>query len=140
MESPTLIIMSFFYFLYGSKSCTSSLTNQILISLFVIHYINRSLIYPFRMSQSASMPIGVLLIAWFYVIWNSFTQAIALTRVFQYQNQEWLYDVRFIIGILLFFFGFLSNIYADNILLELKAQKDKKSSSCSYDTLHLTFT
>jgi hypothetical protein len=81
MESPTLIVMSLYLFLYGSKDCIQNQGNQFLISFFVIHYINRALIYPLRMSQGAPMPIAVLLIAWFYVIWNSFTQAVALTRV-----------------------------------------------------------
>jgi 3-oxo-5-alpha-steroid 4-dehydrogenase 1 len=81
MESPTIIVMSLFVFLYGSNDCIQNQGNQFLISFFVIHYINRALIYPLRMSQGAPMPIAVLLIAWFYVIWNSFTQAIALTRV-----------------------------------------------------------
>lgn len=128
MESPTLIIMSLFYFKYGSEICLTSLSNKLLMSLFIIHYINRAVIYPFRMSQGTPMPIIVLLIAWFYVIWNSFTQALALTRVFRYQ-EEWIYDPRFIIGVILFFFGFISNIQADNILLGLKAQKDKNNAS-----------
>lgn len=128
MESPTLIIMSLFYFKYHSELCVTNISNKLLISLFVIHYINRAIIYPFRMSQGAPMPIIVLLIAWFYVIWNSFTQALALTRVFQYQ-EDWIYDPRFIIGVILFFFGFISNIHSDNTLLGLKSQKDKNKLS-----------
>jgi 3-oxo-5-alpha-steroid 4-dehydrogenase 1 len=86
MESPTLIIMSLLFFHFGSKDAIQSRSNQFLISFFVIHYLNRAVIYPFRMSQSAPMPITVLLIAWLYVVWNSFTQAIALTRVLTYPS------------------------------------------------------
>lgn len=143
MESPTLIVMALFVFVYGTKECCQSQANQFLILLFTIHYCNRALIYPFRMSQGAPMPIGVFLIAWLYVIWNSFTQAIALTRVNIYPSEhlsrpsdlfpfltffrsDWLSNLRFIFGTILFFFGFFANIHADNTLLALKAQKDKK--------------
>lgn len=86
MESPTLIVMFVYLFLYGNPDCVTNRSNLFLISFFVIHYLNRAVIYPFRMSQSAPMPITVLLIAWSYVIWNSFTQAVALTRVIAYPS------------------------------------------------------
>ena len=44
IEMPNLLIV-IYYILTGSSG---NLTNYILISPFVIHYINRTLIYPFR--------------------------------------------------------------------------------------------
>ena len=56
METPALYVMWLFYFLYAD------FTNIVLIIfLFIwsIHYINRSIIWPFLIDKNGSMPLAV---------------------------------------------------------------------------------
>ena len=79
-ESPNLLWSIFCIYhrdetvFRSSSSPSSSVTlsaNQILLSLFVIHYIQRCIIYPFRMNPD-SQPVNVTVIvsAFFFCCWN----------------------------------------------------------------------
>jgi hypothetical protein len=46
------------------------LPNMILLLAFFLHYTNRSIIYPLRMSSSSQMPVAVLLMAGAYCVVN----------------------------------------------------------------------
>lgn len=83
MESPTLYTMGYML-LKGRRECTGSVVNMALVMMFVIHYINRSLVFPFRMAQGAPMPISVMLMAFVYCFWNGCTQGLFLSKVYSY--------------------------------------------------------
>jgi 3-oxo-5-alpha-steroid 4-dehydrogenase 1 len=83
MESPTLYTMGYML-LQGRQACTENRVNMMLVLMFVIHYINRSLIFPFRMAQGAPMPISVMFMAFFYCFWNGCTQGLYLSTVHAY--------------------------------------------------------
>ncbi len=98
--------------------------NVVLLSLFVIHYIQRALIYPlFRMkSGAAPMPISVMFMAFLFCLWNGLTQSVALSNVELYpkdtdRTREW---VRIAVGSVIWAIGFYLNITCDSILMGLK--------------------
>lgn len=122
MEIPVVIIFSYFFF-FGTA--TKTLPIYIFYGLFMLHYANRIFVFPFRMKTVGKrMPVTIVILA---VIFNSFNGFFngywfgTLTPVYQI---TWLYDPRFIIGVLLFFSGMYINISSDNILLNLR--KDNK--------------
>ena len=43
-----------------------------------------------------------------------------------YSRDNWTTDARFIIGVIMFGTGFILNIHADTVLLNLRAQRDKE--------------
>jgi hypothetical protein len=54
MECPNLIIPMVVYLHYGTSECAQNYSNSILMSLFIMHYINRTILYPLRMPRDTS--------------------------------------------------------------------------------------
>ena len=84
MESPTLYTVAYML-LKGRNECITNPANKILIAMFVIHYVHRALIFPFRMGHGAPMPVTVMLLAFFYCFWNGCTQGLYLASVHSYE-------------------------------------------------------
>jgi len=102
----------------------TNLPNQILYGMFVLHYINRSLIFPLFLAQGNPMPISVMLFAFSYCCWNGFNQAVSLLFTTTYP-MDWLSSPLFLFGVVIFFLGMGINITADHHLLYLKAKAKK---------------
>jgi 3-oxo-5-alpha-steroid 4-dehydrogenase 1 len=118
METPALLV--FLCFVITGKADKNAVT-WIITSLFSLHYINRSLIYPFRIkTKGKRMPLLIALLAVFF---NSVNSSINGYYIGTLQNQyyhSWLTDPRFIIGILLFLTGMFINLSADEHLIHLR--------------------
>ncbi len=83
METPNLWVYVL-VFLNDGVLC-NSMPNTILLCLFIGHYINRSLIFPFRMKAGAPMPVQVMMLAMMFCTWNGLTQVVYLSRVHCYR-------------------------------------------------------
>jgi hypothetical protein len=61
MESPNIWIAYLVYVYRPSSSdeISSNAHNQILLGCFILHYINRSIIYPLRMESNSSAPMPI---------------------------------------------------------------------------------
>lgn len=122
MESPNVWV-SIVIFLLTSGQNTSlaieSLPNIILLVLFLSHYIHRSFIFPLRIKNGNPMPISIMMMAFCYCFWNGFTQSLSLIVVNRYP-EEYIWDPRFILGIVVFLCGMYINISSDYYLLSLK--------------------
>lgn len=119
MESPNLWISLVTFTLNQSNNNLSIQPNRILMMCFILHYVNRAIVFPLSMKASNPMPVSVMLMAMFYCTWNGFNQATQLLLVKAYPD-EWLYDPRFIVGVFLFVWGFWVNIQSDHILVNLR--------------------
>ncbi|CAM9475302.1 unnamed protein product [Discosporangium mesarthrocarpum] len=118
MESPNLLMAA--WCLWRSDiGCRSSLANLALLSMFVGHYINRTLIFPLRMRGGKQMPLAVALAAWIFCHVNSYLQCAHLL-LFRVYPKAWLCDPRFILGAILFLTGFGINYHSDVILMRLR--------------------
>lgn len=72
METPNLGISSYFI-MKALKNNEISLMNYVLISLFLIHYINRTIIYPLRLGKSSKkMPIEIIMFGFGFTFANSY--------------------------------------------------------------------
>lgn len=117
MELPVLLVL--FYFLMP-VSKTISFASWMLITMFCLHYFNRVFIFPFRLhTKGKKMPLIIMFSAIFFNIVNGFSIGYYFGHFAQYTN-EWLTDIRFITGTLLFFSGLFINWKADNILIHLR--------------------
>ena len=129
MESPNLWISMIVGLHYSNAKCLSSRANTLLLGLFLLHYVNRAVVYPLRMRRDASpMPISVTALAFLYCCWNGSLQALSLLVVNPLPD-SWLTDPRFLIGILLFFAGLTCNIVSDATLQALREDPNKKSGA-----------
>lgn len=138
MESPNLwavLIISFITHKNNNINMStisfdnkSNWSNMILLFYFVLHYVNRSIIFPLAMRKTNDMPISVMLLAFLYCTWNGLTQAIALVVVIDY-DEQWIYDPRFIIGSIIFFTGLYVNISSDRILIALRSGANSNNNN-----------
>jgi hypothetical protein len=69
-ESPNWMWALLGYWNRNQNPHVFPLPNMILLLAFFLHYINRSIVYPFRMSSSSQMPIAVFFIAGAYCVVN----------------------------------------------------------------------
>ena len=116
MEVPILIVVIYF-FVMGSQPLNVSV---IMISLFVMHYFNRAIIFPQRIKVSGKrMPVVSMASSMAFYIISGYIIGHYFGAL-KYYSIEWLYDPRFIIGFLMFITGFIINIQSDNILINLR--------------------
>jgi hypothetical protein len=120
MELPALIV--FVWMIYWGKNPIHTVVLMI-SSLWLIHYIHRSLIFPFRIKTSnKKMPVLIMLFAVVFNSVNGFINGYWLGNFSSY-NLDWLIDIRFISGALLFITGFIINQFHDKILIQLRKNR-----------------
>lgn len=119
MESPNVYISAGCFFVAGEAAATGSVANRALLGMLIVHYINRSFIYPFRMKGGKKMPVSVMLMAFSFCVLNGYLQARQLCS-FAVYGEEWVRDPRFIVGALVYFVGMYINLQADDILRNLR--------------------
>ncbi|KAL2621154.1 hypothetical protein R1flu_001359 [Riccia fluitans] len=125
MESPALWATVLFYSMGEQKLGRVPL---IFLRLYQVHYFNRVLIYPLRMKgiRGKSMPLLVALCAFGFNILNSYAQGRWISNYGEYPD-SWLTSPKFIIGVTIFFIGFIGNFWSDSILLSLRTDEDDRS-------------
>ena len=90
-------------------------------AFWIIHYVNRSLIYPFRTHTSRKkMPLAIVTMALAFNLMNGFLNGYFLGFLSDGYYDNWIFDIRFLLGIIMFFIGMYINIQSDNILLSLR--------------------
>jgi 3-oxo-5-alpha-steroid 4-dehydrogenase 1 len=125
METPVLIV--FLYFFITGKA-EKNVTSWMIVMLFALHYVNRSLIYPFRIkTKGKEMPLLIVFMALFFNTMNGFINGYYIGTYPTHYTVSWLYDIRFIAGVLIFFTGMIINMKADEKLIHLR-----KSSTNGY--------
>lgn len=118
MESPALLFFAWF-FLSGSNHHT--IVPWIFFFFWMTHYINRTLIFPFRLrTKGKQMPVTITLMAFCFNLINGFINGYYLGSLSEKYEISWLLDPRFIIGMVLFITGIIINWKSDNILIHLR--------------------
>lgn len=120
MESPAVVLFLFYFFTFQEY------TNAVIIAFIVfwmIHYINRTFIYPLRINTKGKrMPIIIVFSAVFFNSVNTFFIASYLARNPEDYGIDWLHSWQFIMGVVLFLVGFFINQYSDFILINLRGK------------------
>ena len=105
------------------------LANTLLLGLFVGHYLNRSLVYPFVTlnPHSKPLPLEIVLSAHLYTHINGYVQSQALCQFVSFP-ENYVTSPQFLVGIGVFVTGVAINWQSDHILTNLRS---KSSSSTS---------
>ncbi len=118
MELPSLLVFILF-FLFGPNEIQP--VTWIFFALYVSHYTNRSVIYPWRTRTSGKqMPLVIALMAVCFNLVNGFINGYYFSAFSREYTWEWLVDARFIIGVIVFAGGVFLNWWSDQILLNLR--------------------
>lgn len=117
MELPALMIM--LYFLLTSFTDGNKII-ALMIGLYCFHYFNRSFIFPFRLhTRGKKMPLVIVLSAIFFNLCNTFLLGYYFSH-FAVYPADWLTDIRFSGGLVLFITGIYINWKADDMLIHLR--------------------
>ena len=118
MEAVSLVL---FAALFLSGSATKTAPMWVFFALWVAHYANRSLIFPWRTkTRGKTIPLAIVLGAVGFNLVNAGLNGFYLGTLAHYPD-AWLADPRFIIGLAMFLAGAATNIWADNKLLALRS-------------------
>jgi protein-S-isoprenylcysteine O-methyltransferase Ste14 len=117
MESPSAVAFALIY-AFGKHALEP--TPLVLCSIWLIHYVHRTFVFPFRLkSTRRPMPISVAAMAIIFNSINAYLNARWISELGSYST-SWLSDPRFVVGTLIFFAGMAINIQSDNILFSLR--------------------
>jgi len=117
MEFFVLLVL--FYFVFSGVN-KQSLVNWIILGLFSIHYIHRSIIFPLRIKTwGKKMPVSIVAMGVFFNLVNGFLIGYYLGN-FNVYSTQWLQSPQFISGCILFMIGAIINLQSDNILIALR--------------------
>jgi 3-oxo-5-alpha-steroid 4-dehydrogenase 1 len=115
MELPSFLIILYFYLSFNQSNYAAMLS-----ILWLVHYFNRSFIYPFRIrTKSKKMPITIVFSAIGFNFINAGLNGYFLSSLEQYDVSSFQ-DLNFYVGITLFISGFLINQISDTILIKLR--------------------
>eukprot|EP00698_Gefionella_okellyi_P024205 TRINITY_DN8474_c0_g1_i4.p1 TRINITY_DN8474_c0_g1~~TRINITY_DN8474_c0_g1_i4.p1 ORF type:complete len:232 (+),score=28.56 TRINITY_DN8474_c0_g1_i4:190-885(+) len=117
METPSVVI----FFLLFIQSGNYGLVQFYLLCLFEIHYINRGIIYPFRV-RGGEASVLVTAFGHIYTTFNAFLNGLALFRLSPHDDSD-IFSISFIVGMTMWVIGFALNLQSDSILRQLRKDK-----------------
>lgn len=118
MESPSPVLMLMFFITSEIKA----FMQIIFISLWLLHYMHRTFIYPFSQSgREKAYPFILVFMALVFNVLNGFVNGYGVFHENSY-GVSWLYSWQFISGISLFITGFVINKTADEKLRKLRKE------------------
>ncbi|MHA1727115.1 MAG: DUF1295 domain-containing protein [Promethearchaeota archaeon] len=121
MEVPTVIIY-IALFLIGGR--TDQIIPRIFLIIWLIHYGQRSFIFPFLLRGTHKMPISIMIIGMLFNGMNTYLQARWVNTLSVPYRVEWLLTPAFITGVIIFLCGFIINIHSDHIIRKLRKAGD----------------
>lgn len=125
MELPVILAMIALFYM-SERQATP--TVMVISSLFLLHYFQRALIFPFLMKGKSRMPIAIIIMGLIFNLTNTYMQGGWLYYFSPATKYciEWLYSPQFIIGTIIFFIGMFINIHSDRIIRNLRKPGDTK--------------
>ncbi len=115
-EIPNIIV-TIYYTYFHIISGKIDMFRIFLISLFLIHYVHRTLIFPFKLVNSKKMPIEIVTLAFGFTLFNS----IMINRsIYMFADYTDVSNIRVLLGFTLFIIGMYINILHDYHVLRLK--------------------
>ena len=121
MEMVSPIAFAYFFI----KGNIQESGNYLFLGLWMVHYLNRSFIFPFRTKTSGKkVPLMIVLSAIFFNSANGSINGYFFGHLQPY-SENWFWTLNFWIGIMLFVSGFIINLRSDHILLSLRKGEER---------------
>ncbi|MYE43446.1 MAG: DUF1295 domain-containing protein, partial [Acidobacteria bacterium] len=116
MEWPAVL---FFLSVYLQGEAAASVVPLVFLTMWQIHYVHRTFIYPFRARSAGNVPLCVVMSGLAFNLVNAYINARLVSELGEYSD-SWLSDPRFMLGATVFVGGMILNIHSDNILFRLR--------------------
>jgi 3-oxo-5-alpha-steroid 4-dehydrogenase 1 len=119
MEIPALLV---FLVLFSLGTRKTEVVLLVLLAFWTIHYVHRSLIYPFRISGNRrQVAIAIVGLGVLFNVGNAYLNARWLFTLGPGYPSAWLLDIRFLCGAALFWVGLVINWRSDRVLIDLRS-------------------
>lgn len=125
MESPTLLLSLLLLPLPFARHNSTSFS-LLILSLFLLHYIHRTLLHPLRLrhSNNSKIPISIISMGFLFNVLNTYVQIRSAAHYVDYDGWVWTAGIwtcgRVGIGVGMFGWGMWVNVRADLALVKLK--------------------
>lgn len=124
MEAPVFLLMLALWWWSGRRTETAPV---VMLCIFQLHYFQRSFIFPMLLRGSSPMPLSIILMGMVFNVLNALMQGGWIFYVSPEGRypESWLWSWQFILGTVIFLFGFGVNIHSDYIIRHLRAPGDR---------------
>lgn len=125
MEAPVFVAMLLLWLLSDRSGAVAPV---VMGSLFLLHYFQRSFIFPFLIKGKGRMPLSIIVMGVVFNLVNAYMIGGWLFYVApsDLYTPEWLTGPQFIIGTIIFFVGMGINIHSDHIIRNLRKPGDTR--------------
>ncbi|XP_008832795.1 3-oxo-5-alpha-steroid 4-dehydrogenase 1 [Nannospalax galili] len=93
--------------------------NRVLLAMFLIHYVHRTLVFPALIRGGKPTPLFSCVLAFMFCTVNGYMQSRYLSQ-FAVYAEDWLTSPCFLAGFVLWLMGMVINIHSDSILRNLR--------------------
>lgn len=128
MESPAVVLFAA-VFAHGAHRAEAA--PLVLLALWQVHYVQRTVIYPLRMRGGRPMPVLIVALALGFNSVNAYVNARWISELGDYPAR-WLADPRLLAGALVFAVGMVINLRADATLRALRAPGARGGDASRY--------
>ena len=131
MEAPAFLFMLYYtldFAFSGVETGNSKAVLFIMAGFYLLHYFQRSFIFPLIMRGKSTMPIAIMLMGLVFNTLNAYLIGGWLygeAPAGMYET-EWLWSPKFIIGTIVFFTGMAINLHSDHVIRNLRKPGDTK--------------
>jgi 3-oxo-5-alpha-steroid 4-dehydrogenase 1 len=124
-ELPAFAFPVYFIFTPGREIPVQA---KVLLALFLLHYANRTFVFPFLITGGKPTPVVVFLLAFVFCLVNGIMQGRYLVEYATYDADKFMgteFSLQFICGAVLFLLGMAINMHSDSVLRNLRKPGDK---------------
>lgn len=118
-ELPSFLIPVTFLILDQHASRYNAMPNMFLFMLFLIHYFQRAIIFPFLIKGGKPTPFVPFILAFIFCVVNGYLQSAYLLFQADY-GTNWATKPHLWIGTAMFVTGMVTNIHSDHVLRNLR--------------------
>lgn len=125
MELPATLSFAWFYF-HGQNRF--EVVPLFFLGIWLLHYGNRGFVFPLLMrvarGSRGTFSLSIILAGWLVTTLHGYLNAVFIAQLGTHFTPDWFGDPRFIVGMLIYFTGFLLNLHSDAILRNLRSVEE----------------
>jgi 3-oxo-5-alpha-steroid 4-dehydrogenase 1 len=108
----------------------------VFLAVWLVHYANRGFYFPFRMrvarGDQASFSLAVIVTGWGVTSLHGYFHAAFFTRLGAHYTTDWLTDPRFLVGLAVYYTGYVLNLRSDAIIRNLRTPEEVAAGTKTY--------
>ena len=133
MELPATLVFIYFFF-QGQNAF--EIVPLLFLLIWLMHYANRGFIQPYLMrtpkGAKSTFSFMVISIGWVVTAAHAYLNASWIAHYGEHLTIDWLWDPRFLFGIVLYYTGLGINLHADGVIRNLRTREEVEAGIKKY--------